>query len=64
MTRRCRERDGVGVPHTRTQLVLRVHRVLGLAIELDSDKATVPDIEEGVKGQDVLGSLSDIDKLR
>ncbi len=45
-------------------MVPRVDRGLGLAVELDPDKAGVPGVEEGVKGQDVLSSLSNIDKLR
>lgn len=44
-------------------MVPRVDRGLGLAVELDPDKAGVPGVEEGVKGQDVLSSLSNIDKL-
>jgi hypothetical protein len=43
------ERNRVRVPHARPEVVARVHRVLWRPVELDSDEATIADVEEGIE---------------
>ena len=54
----------IRVPHPRSRIIPRIYRGLSGAVELESDEAAVPGVEERIKGQCVLGAWGDVDELR